>query len=185
MKRFIGTLVALLLVSNLFGQGSNYFKEKPVYDEECLFNRTYSFVANNKQYVLSYYDAPYKYDVLWSNGEKRERKLYLCRKDSDGWIIASTTSLQTDFQKFVFGKNDDISYNYYFPISGEKNVIDRYFSNYYGYVKQLPNGNVEIRVINIRNDKQDLLRPDENMKPYYTIYVLIPVGNEMYDVTIK
>ena len=41
MKRFIGTLVALLLVSNLFGQGSNYFKEKPVYDVECLFNRTY------------------------------------------------------------------------------------------------------------------------------------------------
>lgn len=183
MKRLINILAITLLSIDLFGQGHNFFKEPPLYvGEQVLFNfqNTYAFVADGKDFIVSY-DTCYKceHTVIWHDGEKRERNLYLFRKDFDGWKIACDEPLQTDFMKC---DNGIFSYAHYYPmITKEHNM----FGNCKGYVTQLDNGNIEIQIINLKcdDDTKEKGHPNQGyLQAFYKVFTIKPLKGDMYEI---
>jgi hypothetical protein len=152
MKRLTILFGILLITSNLFAQlfggAFNYFYEKPAKDaitigdlkangfQDYLNNRTYSFFANDKLYMLSYEDMEFTQKQLMEYpkmGDIIKRKLYLYRLDADGWVIACDKPVMTAYV-------DHTSYISYFSRRTAKDNSDD-ISEFRGTAK---NGSVTI-----------------------------------------
>jgi len=115
--------------------------------------------------------------ITYYNNEKKERSLHLWRFDGDEWRIATVKPLQVDYA--MIGKNHQ-----YFPwryAAGDSKTKDKdgmFSSSLNGYVKKHPNGDVEIKLINIDYDKTR----SNDIIFYNKIVILRPLDNEMYTV---
>lgn len=183
MKKFITSLITLLIVGSTYGQ--ILFIDEPSlcfdWGLKSLINNDLIHsvkINDNSYYVLSY--APEKHERPYYGDYKFERNLYLFfveftgkkpnGADSLTYNIASPV-LQTDYKQYVDGI---VSYRCYV---GQKDN-QTFFIGYSGYMKKLENGNIEIRLVNVLNECQDLTKHDHNMKPYYVTYILTPRKND-------
>lgn len=142
-----------------------------------IFNAmSYSFNVNNKWYMVSYENT--SREIYRSN--KFKRNLVLWRFDEDALRTATINPLQVDYA-------DGNEYHNYFQwiyATGDSKTKDKdgeFSASLNGHVKKHPNGDVEIKLINIQfySDR----------KRRYTVYnkiiYLKPIGNEMYEVVEK
>jgi hypothetical protein len=184
------TLTNLYCVFAQYGGVFNGFFDKPqnlkldemvgiwynhVYDlskpdlKDYLSKSTYSFVKNNKLYIISYFNSSQPTNSFELN-EMKLRTIYLYRLDSNKWNIASITPIRIDYYK---RNNADIfSYDYYYPRrDGFYDETKR------GFVKFLNNGLILLRMTLIKTC---------NVKDYpvfYTEdYLLTPSNNENYSI---
>lgn len=183
MKKLINLLILTLLCVSLFGQGYNYFKEPPLFAGEralFYFNNALAFTVNGKDFMVSY-DTCYKCEhiVIWYDGEKRERNLYLFRRDSTGWKIACDEPLQTDYMKCDSGI---FSYVRYYPMITEKHNM---FKNCIGKVTKSENGNIEFQILNLKcnDDSKEKLHPNQGfLQAFYKVYTLKPIKGDKYEI---
>jgi hypothetical protein len=128
----------------------------------------YSFFSDEKLYMLSYDTCETCHLPNWHTNMRLERGLYLFRLDDGGWKIASNKPVQIDWSEC--DKDGDFSYFSYFPKKFRDNNIK-------GFVNQLDNGNVEIRIIN-----HQIIGNYGKLEHFYNDILLIPNGDETYNV---
>ena len=194
MKKIIGLIGILLLTANSFGQISGqqlcWFREKATvlrvvnqleqwgYANQYLDIYAYSFVIDNKIYVLSYDTTSPTY--VKKNGYSiLERNVYLFCIENNTWKPASDV-VKTDFYRV--DSQGIASYEYYYPTRVNfsevvRNVKDG-VSN--GYVMKLDDGSVQILLVSFTCSNQN-----QNYSNYdyrWDIFTLTPNGNGFYTV---
>jgi hypothetical protein len=164
MKKILAVLLGMMLSAIVSAQWGFYFNKISV-DE--VSETELSFVADNKQYVLTY--EPNKGEITDVNRVVNHKNLYLYRKDSDGWkqasdLIRTDSCFRNEKVKQIIPES--INRNDGQPIFA---VEDRGF----GSVYKAANGAVYITfATDIWTHKEHYV--------YCSILVFIPNGDETY-----
>ncbi len=170
MKKF-GILLILLQISVILKCQSGYYDyfsdnktawQKvseiiPKYNVTYLrFNSTYSFILNNKKYVISYDSSSYD-NTGFLVGEKKIRRIYLfCQTDTQHnvWTKVSDV-IFSDYKEKI--NDEDIAFDiYYAGVNDEKG----------GYVKIINENSVEICMVR----HYRLTKYKQNYEPYDNWY---------------
>ncbi len=197
MKNLIGILL-LFVSTNVFGQGGSVFNQweieaRFIYTGNSLRQHniidpttenwgriTYQFVANGKQYLVSYEQCETCKHL--KNGESGHRNLYLYRWDSIEFNIAVDKPLRVD--NFSYDDDWNLTCDCFFPQMhggnangwSEEKYKDHRISDakYDGYIKKLDNGYVEIKLQIFVGIKQHGI----SYKYYNEIITLKPNDND-------
>jgi hypothetical protein len=205
MKKAFSALLVIFLTTNLFGQYL-FNKEKPLYQMleegyQMNIDKTYSFVANGKQYIFSY-DS-----LTIESGDSTIRYIYLFRKDVDGWKIACDKPIDMDYL-FTKGYSPNlrqhVEYFYYpyvyYDVSKKEEGKPFHYRKYldetiinnsaekYNYIKVDSDGSISTRILKRRTYLKHLGKVD-NINKYdwvreemWTDVKLVPIDNENYRV---
>jgi len=189
MKKIIGLLVITMFSVTMFGQTSGVYG---VFEEESQhlgmqrkihkagvtdiskWVQDYEFVANDKQYIVSYEPCESCGERI-ERGKTQYRAVNLYRWDLTQFNIAIDKPLRIDYYKR--NENNIVSRDAYFPqdYGGSNGVVENSICSKenMGYIKKLENGVIEIKLTVYSST--DIY--DHHSKTYYseTIY-LIPDG---------
>ena len=191
MKKLIVIFVLLSLTLGVFGQHQGVFgriTDEPEYellgytfDADDLnayvyvetnnnINMLYSFVNNDRLYLLSYDEATTDYRTT-ALGQTKQRELWLFMWDGNEWSKASTQPLQVDWK--MRDKNGTQSHDLYYPWK-DKN----------GLVEILNNGDVHMRITRHTLDTyENHVQSRSNL--YWVWVILTPTGRNMYHVNVR
>ena len=137
----------------------------------------HSVVANDSSYyILAYTPEPFSRPVFGEYFIERDLCMLLVTFNKIGDItnyeIVSPV-LQTDFIQY---QNGIVSYECYVAHKNCEVFFDGYANS--GDMRRLANGDIEIRLVNVRTNNEDLSRRDHNMTPYLVKYILTPIRHD-------
>jgi len=194
MKKFIGILVMLCTTTIVFGQSPNGnspncgFNYMPVieglerqYWDSFFEIDIYHFYENGKLFVLSYDTSQQWKTYFFPKNGIKERKIYLYRKDADGWHVASNL-VKTDIWNYKTGDWEFITSNFRARIV-QKSDFNELLGNDVGYseVSKSSDGSVIMKVMYFYGNQKN----DDEWKYYWTYFSFIPVGDGMYEAKIS
>jgi hypothetical protein len=191
MKKVILLLTLVFLATNLFGQSFSYPVYQRIDNGIMKTTQTYSFVANNKQYILSYDDK------IIETRDSTIRYIYLFRKDADGWKIACDKPIDIDY-RIITKPFDTKSYYYpyvYYNVVRDSIVNGKLVCKLFNYRKYLDgtiiyNEKEKHDYVKVYSDGTAIIRI---LKDYYApttresvdnwiLVELVPIDNENYKV---
>ena len=163
------------MVGNTFSQVL-YITEKQPYLDWGLKTRINNDVIHSIDagddlfYIVAYTPEEFNRPSYGEYRIERNLCLFLVKFDNNGNILKYeivSPILQTDFIQY---QNGIVSYECYVAHKDCEVFFDGYANS--GDMKRLPNGDIEIRLVNVKTDKEDLSKHDHNMIPYHMKYIL-------------
>jgi len=139
-----------------------------------LDEKAYSFIANEKFYMLSYDTCNSCYKPEWKNNMRITRGLYLFRLDNTGWVRACYEPVQIDYKEI---QNSIWAHKCYFPWKIPADYSGKFQS---GATKGSVNisANGEVTIVLINHEQAD----ESKGSPIFTniTVVLTPTDNNTY-----
>ena len=192
MKKLIGIFVLLSLTLGVFGQHQGVFgriTDEPEYellgytfDADDLnayvdgklnnnIDMLYSFVSNDRLYLLSYDVATINYRAT-ANGQTKQRDLWLFMWDGKKWSKGSTQPIQVDWKS---RDNKGVqSHDIYYPLQ-DKN----------GLVGIMSDGDVHMRITRHTLNTYEGAHAQSQSNIYWVWVILKPSSRNMYHVNVR